>query len=117
MRGHEGIINLRRQHLKPETVFINDWVTPTDWEQFGDYPNVCVAGDDPESLDLRFLVGLDVIIGGSTEDRAKAFFEAAVGAGAKLVASSYTFTPPGKDYTSAQGVTFLYREGERSEHR
>lgn len=76
MRGHEAIISMRMQGKKPGFVFLNDWDCDTNWPEHGDHATVCIATDDPDTADLRFVKGLRVSISASTENRAKAFFEA-----------------------------------------
>lgn len=90
MTGDKHIINLRLNGLTPEWVFINDYPcqTPTDDK----YPNVCVFGDQIESLDLRFLVNLRVSIASTSEDRAKQLFDRSVRSGAVLVASGHVLS-------------------------
>lgn len=88
MRGHEPILDMRRQGKRPAIVFLNDFACDTDWTRFGDHATVCVAGDNPELADLRFLIRLNVSICSRTVERAKAFMEAAKRAGAATVAAS-----------------------------
>ena len=88
MRGHEPIITMRRQGQRPAVVFLNDFPCNTDWTQFGDHATVCVAGDNPELADLRFLIRLDVSICSRDESRARGFMQAAIQAGAATVAAS-----------------------------
>lgn len=87
MRGHESIIAMRLKGKKPGFVFLNDWDCETNWAEHGDNATVCIANDDPEAADVRFLKGLRVSISGSTEKRAKAFFEACKAAEAEAVAA------------------------------
>lgn len=91
MRGHETIIRMRREERRaPSFVFVNDYDCDTDWfEQGGDFARVCIAGDDLERLDFRFLVGMKVSISALSEERAKRMFELAKEAGAVLVASCH----------------------------
>lgn len=88
MRGHEPIIAMRKAGRKPAIVFINDFDCPADWPEWeGDHATVCVAGDTPEALDLRFVLGLSVSITGATENRAKRLMQACKDAGATTVAA------------------------------
>jgi hypothetical protein len=99
MRGHEGIIRMRKEGRKPGMVFLNDQPCHTDWEQFGSYPNIEISPtEQPEWLDLRFLVGLRVSVTGSTEKRAKRLSEACKKAGAITVAACHVEKTLGKDY-------------------
>lgn len=87
MRGHEPIITLRQAGKKPVIVFLNDYPCATDWPRFGDHATVDVSADQPEWLDLRFLIGLRVSITGASEKRAKRLAEACKRAGAQTVAA------------------------------
>jgi len=71
MKGHEGIIKLRIRGYKPSAVWLVDYPCRTEWEKFGDDPEVCVYGDNLNTLDLRYIIGLDVHISGENEERAK----------------------------------------------
>lgn len=87
MRGHEPILDMRRQGKRPAVVFLNDFPCDTDWAPFGDHATVCVAGDNPDLADLRFLIRLNVSICSRDEVRARGFMEAAKRAGADTVAA------------------------------
>jgi hypothetical protein len=87
MKGHEPIIALRQAGKKPAIVFLNDFPCSTDWPRFGDHATVDVSGDQPEWLDLRFLIGMRVSITGMSEKRAKRLLEACKRAGAVTVAA------------------------------
>lgn len=89
MRGHEGIIDMRKQGKRPSIVFLNDYpcAEQLDWRQWGDHATVEVHGDQPESLDLRCLIGLRVSISAATVERAKRLMEACKQAGAVMVAA------------------------------
>lgn len=89
MRGHENLIQLRKEGKVPKIVFLNDYPCQTDWFEHADHATVCTAGDPISSLDLRFLVGLTVSISASTESRAKALFTKAKWFGAKTVAACH----------------------------
>ena len=88
MRGHEKLIEIRKAGRKPKIVFINDYPCRTDWFTTGDHVTICVAGDDINSLDLRFVVGCMVSATGDTETRAKQLLEACKRAGATTVAAT-----------------------------
>lgn len=99
MRGHENIITLRKRGTSPKTVFVNDYPCDTDWYNPGakygqvwpsDHATVSTAGDVIQLLDMRYLVGLQVIISSGSETRAKALFEKAKASGAKTVAACQT---------------------------
>lgn len=88
MNGHEKIIKMRIDGESPTCVFIDDFkVQPSKWDQEDDFLRVCIEGDAISTLDLRFLVGLDVRATANTENRAKEIFDAAVSNGAKTVAA------------------------------
>lgn len=103
MTGDKHIINLRLSGLTPEWVFINDYPcqAPTDDK----YPNLCVSGDDIESLDLRFLVNLKVSGSSASESRCKALLNACKRHSVSLVAVSEV-TGLGK-----QGFTDIWTNG------
>lgn len=69
MTGHEPILAMRRARRKPAFVTVSDRPCHTDWAKWGDQPVVCVAGDTPELLDLRFLVGTTALVEGFDEAR------------------------------------------------
>lgn len=85
MRGHEHIITVRKAGRTPEWVFLNDWPCETNWAEFGEHATVCTHNDVVARLDLRFLVGLNVSISATSEDRAKALYECAKTFGARLI--------------------------------
>jgi len=88
MRGHEMIITMRQAGQRPAIVFLNDFQCKTDWYRLQEHATVCIdASDAPETLDLRFLVGMNVNVCGSNENRAKAILEACKQHGAKMVAA------------------------------
>ena len=64
MTGHESILKLRRSGRKFAYVWVSDFphCTMDGW-------TVRVAGDNPELLDLRFLVGSTVIVEGADAAR------------------------------------------------
>ena len=117
MHGHQPIITMRANRIRPAVVFINDYPTPAakDWlnpgEKYGetwapDHPTVCTHGDVIETLDLRFLVGLMVSIAALSEVRAKALFQRAKAAGALTVAASHTIENPGRPMTTGWAEIF-----------
>ncbi len=98
MRGHEKIIAMRKAGSRPAIVFLNDFPCKTDWFEFGEHATVDVSGDQPEWLDLRFLVGLKVSITGGNEKRAKRFMEACKAAGAVTVGAGVSAHVSGGRY-------------------
>lgn len=82
MRGHQPIIAMRRRRICPAIVFIDtDYDALRCWR---DWPSVDASvaevqidpGDIPELLDLRWLVGLKVIVTGSDPQRVAAMDKA-----------------------------------------
>lgn len=120
MRGHIPILKMRLQRKRPSIVFFGDFEEPTskDWHDPGakygetwkpDHATVQVEPTDRiGSLDLRFLAGCRVSITGTTEQRAKAMFEACKRAGAVTVAAAHIiFT---NDYLCKSGWTEIYQK-------
>ena len=89
MRGHEKLIELRRQGLRPSgLVHLHDYpVRPVflDWATGGGAPAICTHGDSIDLLDLRFVVGLQVNVDGENAGRVKALAGACKRAGAEVV--------------------------------
>lgn len=91
MRGHEQLIAMRKAGKRPAIVFVNDYPCRTDWfETDGEHVTVCVAGDNLDRADLRFLVGVMVSATGSTEARARALMAACQRAGAAVVGAVHS---------------------------
>jgi len=88
MRGHQEVIHMRETGKRPAIVFLNDYPSKfMEREYAGDNFSVCLDdGEQPEWLDLRFLVGLTVSVSASSKSRAKRFLEACKAAGAATVA-------------------------------
>jgi len=76
MRGHENLIAIRQRGMKPKMVFINDYQCQTDWFETKEHVTICTHGDDIETLDIRFFIGLAVSVSTTQEKRAKALLEA-----------------------------------------
>lgn len=78
MRGHEPIIAMRRRGLKPRTVFLDAFEDLSkSWRLWPTVdpaaPQVEVLPDEPlSSIDLRFVVGLRVVITGHCRRRVEA---------------------------------------------
>ena len=94
MRGHEALIAMRRGGLRPDLVAIHagtdhsacwrDWrdLTPTQAQvEIQD-------GDSLAGIDLRFTVGLFVIVSGEDADRVAAVHAACLDGGARRVLSA-----------------------------
>ena len=86
MQGHHALIDMRRCSRHPKWVFVNDYPCKTDWHEWGEHATICIDGDSIASLDLRFLVGLNVSVSGTVLSRVKAVFELAKASGANRVA-------------------------------
>jgi len=80
VRGHEQILDMRRNGLKPAFVWLQDGNSqPTD-------NAVTIAKTDmPEALDLRFLVGTVVLAESSCPDRLERITAACINAKASRV--------------------------------
>jgi len=87
MRGHEELLAMRRRGMKPWLVDVD--LEPNgcaDWPQWSLTPMVQIAPTDSiRRLDLRFLVGLPVIVSGLDAERVRTAFEACKAAGAARV--------------------------------
>ena len=81
MNGQQLIVEMRRAGRAPVTVWLTDERgAPLDGS------TVYVAPDDvPELLDLRFLVGLTVVVDGDTDARVDRLTRACVAAKARRV--------------------------------
>jgi hypothetical protein len=92
MRGHEALIALRREKKRPQGVWIvhGRSFDCLAWDKSVDtipYPEIeILPTESPESLDLRFVVGLTVHVSGSPNyHKAKRLHDALVSAGAARV--------------------------------
>lgn len=113
MRGHEPLLAMRRRGIRPVSVDLRtsagkplDWWA---WREVQGLPDVVIEpGDVPESLDLRFVVGLQVTVccDGQAE-RLKRLVLACEAAGAPRVLG-YLHRPGGPD-----GITCI---GEMHTH-
>ena len=94
MKGHENIIKVRMAGKRPTgSVFVLDFPVErrlTEWSHAEDpqRPMVSTDGDTVGSLDLRFLVGLGVILVGEDTGRIKSLCAALVKAGAASIFAS-----------------------------
>jgi hypothetical protein len=89
MKGHEKLIEMRIYGSAPKIVFLNDYPCKTNWFETGDHVTICTHSDSIGSLDMRFLMGLAVSVSSSSENRAKALFNACKSYGAKTVAACH----------------------------
>lgn len=80
MNGHESIIQMRRDRMKPAFVWLQDAQhAPTD------YAVTLSPTENPEALDLRFLVGTTVLAESGNRKRLGAMLKACMDAKAKRV--------------------------------
>lgn len=94
MRGHEPLIAMRRQGMVPAIVFVS--CDPDRLGQAGDWsartPEMAAVviepADRPETLDLRFLVGLLVKVDGLDAGRVERVTAACIAAKAGRVIAS-----------------------------
>ena len=90
MRGHLPILAMRRVGLVPSMVTLSDYPTETwswrDWPEDTAHAEVEIERTDSIArLDLRYCVGLTVIVDGENANRVNAIADAAEKAGAKRV--------------------------------
>jgi hypothetical protein len=92
MRGHQALIELRREKKRPQGVWISH--SPSFdcmlWHQNADtlpYPEIeILPNESPEVLDLRFVVGLIVHVSGCSDyKKAKRLHDALLAAKAARV--------------------------------
>jgi hypothetical protein len=92
MRGHQALIDLRREKKRPQGVWISH--SPSRdcllWHQNADtlpYPEIeILPHESPETLDLRFVYGLTVHVSGCDDyKKAKKLHDAVVAAKAARV--------------------------------
>lgn len=92
MRGHEEIIRLRMRRLAPKTVHIWCGVDAlngcANWHESTGHAEVEIRDDEPLSgVDLRFTVGMVVMVGGADPFRVAAVHAGCLAAGAARVVS------------------------------
>jgi hypothetical protein len=80
MTGDKELFEMRRSGLKPEFV----WVSDSTFSMLDGF-TVRLAGDTPELLDLRFLVGVTALTQGSDSARLTRISEACMAAKARRV--------------------------------
>lgn len=121
MYGHEPVLKMRINGIKPSMVFVSDKPDPIakDWHDPGrkygeqwkpDHATVCTAGDDLAGIDFRFMRGLRVSISSPTKNRAKALFSLAKEAGASVVAACHDI--PGNRPSDPLGWFEIYYKTE-----
>ena len=94
MKGHEAVIKTRMGGKAPASVYINAdgySAVKTDPEPFEKHPTVVIFPHERMSeLDLRFLVGMLVVIDGFDHKRVDSIRDACIRAGARRVISNYS---------------------------
>jgi hypothetical protein len=102
MRGHEPIFAMRQQGHKPALVFLDMLKDNSPGQMWREWPEVQPAiptvwvqdEDSIPRLDLRFLIGLPVVITGTDQSRVEALERAAIEAGAvRVVCNVVAFNP------------------------
>lgn len=94
MRGHDALIAMRRGGFRPNTVAIHTGVDHSgawrDWQEMTPkHADVEIASEDAlSSLDLRFTVGMFVVVTGDDPFRVAAIHALCIAAGAKRVLSA-----------------------------
>ncbi len=77
MKGHTQLIAMRKDGFAPSVVFVETnpelFAAVHDWHEYA--PNRAQvrieASDNPDTADLRFLVGLSVMVNGNDLDRVR----------------------------------------------
>lgn len=115
MTGHQPLIAMRIAGKRPAYVSLWDSLA-MDWSKVPElqpYPDVIVQpADVPERLDLRFVVGLPVVVTISDNDRLKRLVLACERAGA---ASVYGVRPSTNPFSmTPDGVCFCTKGGDQT---
>lgn len=84
MTGDRELLAMRRSGRKPAYVWVSDF-PDTTLDGF----TVRVAGDSPELLDLRFLVGTTVIVEGGDSARVERLAKACQQVARRVIASTF----------------------------
>lgn len=71
MTGHQPLIAMRLRGQRPPVLWVQTSLQSNrDWARYGERPEIGIeAADYPDLLDLRFAVGLTVLVDGSNPDR------------------------------------------------
>jgi hypothetical protein len=80
MNGHDAIIAMRRERIKPAFIWLQDAQQAPN-----DYAVTISPTDNPEALDLRFLVGTTVFAESANRSRLASMRRACIDAKAKRV--------------------------------
>ncbi len=108
MKGHHDLIKLRLARQTPASLCIYDFPMDTDWAKWGEIPRITTHGDQVIDLDLRFVVGMTVMIESYNQDRAEHLFDKCVSAGAAIVAASNYPSPKDDPYNRVEANTRFY---------
>ena len=87
MTGHQPLLSMRLRGQHPPFLWVQTSLPANrDWDRYGEHPEVGIGeGDYPELLDLRFAMGLTVIVDGSDPKRVASLGKAFEQAKAKRV--------------------------------
>lgn len=108
MKGHKDLIGMRMRGIKPASVCIYDYEFDADWMKWGELPRVTVHKDKIIDIDLRFVVGMTVMIESYNQDRADHLFEKCINAGASIIAASTYPRPQDDPYSRVKSETRFY---------
>ena len=93
MRGHEPLIAMRRSGVRPGCVFIDVGIPGDLWREWPDHsPGRAIvsveAGDMLSGLDLRWVVGMTVMVEGHPASRVEAIRDRCIAEKALRVVST-----------------------------
>lgn len=108
MKGAKELLELRKQGIKPASVCLYDFAFDTDWVKWGELPRITVNNDKISDIDLRFVVGMTVMIESYNQDRADHLFEKCIASGASIVAASSYPSPKDDPYSRVKSNTRFY---------
>ena len=111
MNGQKELIALRRRGIKPASVCLYDFEFDAEWLEFGELPRVTVNKDKILDLDLRFVVGMTVMIESYDKDRAKQLFDKCIYEGASIIAASTYPRPKDDPYNRVKSeIQFYFKD-------
>lgn len=125
MIGHEPLIAMRRQGLKPDRAVIEtDWGRGRERQCAAEWPANCPRSawifveptDSPRRIDLRFLVGMLVFVDGYDRDRLMAVFDACQRANAARVIAHHCRPNPDRYEHAHELLEILDTEGVLTWH-
>lgn len=108
MKGQHDLIKMRMARKTPACVCLYDFPFDTDWAKWGDLPRITTHGDPVVDLDLRFVVGMTVMIETHDQDRAQELFDKCVSAGANIVAASSFPSFKDDPYSQTPAITIFH---------